>query len=97
MIPKNRLATHPGTILLKEYLEPMGLSQKQLADHLGIPVQRVNEIVKGKRGISPDTAWLFSEAFNTSPQFWLNLQIAYDLSAHRPKKHVSALKSSVQT
>jgi antitoxin HigA-1 len=67
MIPKNRLATHPGTILLKEYLEPMGLSQKQLADHLGIPVQRVNEIVKGKRGISPDTAWLFSEAFQYVP------------------------------
>ena len=97
MIPKNRLATHPGTILLKEYLDPMGLSQIQLADHLGIPVQRVNEIVKGKRGISPDTARLFSEAFNTSPQFWLNLQIAYDLCAHRPKKHVSAQKSTVQT
>ncbi len=91
MIPKNRIATHPGTILLREYLEPMGLTQKQLADHLGIPVQRVNEIVKGKRGISPDTAWLLSEAFNTSPQFWLNLQSMYDLSAHRPKKHIKAL------
>jgi len=97
MIPKNRIATHPGTILLKEYLEPMGLSQKQLASHLSIPVQRVNEIVKGKRGISADTAWLFSEAFNTSPQFWLNLQVAYDLSTHRPEKHVSTLKSTVQT
>ena len=97
MIPKNRIATHPGTILLKEYLEPMGLSQKKLASHLSIPVQRVNEIVKGKRGISADTAWLFSEAFNTSPQFWLNLQVAYDLSTHRPKKHVSTLKSTVQT
>ncbi len=93
MIPKNRISSHPGTILLHEYLEPMGLSQKQLADHLDIPVQRVNEIVKGKRGISPDTAWLFSEAFNTSPQFWLNLQALYDLSSHRPKKHVTSLKT----
>lgn len=52
MIPKNRISTHPGTILLKEYLEPMGLTQKELADHLDIPIQRVNEIVRGKRGIS---------------------------------------------
>ena len=58
----------------------MGLTQKKLAEHLGIAVQRVNEIVKGKRGISPDTAWLLSEAFNTSPEFWLNLQSMYDLS-----------------
>lgn len=93
MIPKNRIATHPGTILLHEYLVPMQLTQKQLADHLGIPIQRVNEIVKGKRGISPDTAWLLSEAFNTSPQFWLNMQAMYDLSAHRPKKHVKSIKS----
>ena len=91
MIPLNRIATHPGTILLKEYLEPMGVSQKQLSTHLGIPVQRVNEIVKGKRGISPDTAWLFSQAFNTSPEFWLNLQNIYDLSVHRPDKKVKSL------
>jgi addiction module HigA family antidote len=91
MIPQNRIATHPGTILLREYLEPMGISQKQLSMHLGIPVQRVNEIVKGKRGISPDTAWLFSQAFNTSPEFWLNLQAAHDLSVHRPTKKVKTL------
>jgi antitoxin HigA-1 len=91
MIPKNRIATHPGIILLREYLEPMGISQKQLSTHLGIPVQRVNEIVKGKRGISPDTAWLFSQAFNTSPEFWLNLQAVHDLCVHRPAKKVNAL------
>lgn len=91
MIPKNRIATHPGVILLREYLEPMGVSQKQLSTHLGIPVQRVNEIVKGKRGISPDTAWLFSQAFNTSPEFWLNLQTTHDLSVHRPAKTVKTL------
>ena len=91
MIPTNRIATHPGVILLKEYLEPLGLSQKALAAHIGIPVQRVNEIVRGKRGIFPDDAWLLSEAFNTSPEFWLNLQATYDLSLHKPKQHVQPL------
>ena len=96
MIPKNRVTTHPGTILLKEYLEPMGLTQKELADHLDIPIQRVNEIVRGKRGISPDTAWLLSEAFDTSPEFWLNLQSMHDLSSNRPNRHIKSLKT-VQT
>lgn len=93
MIPKNRVTTHPGTILLKEYLEPMGLTQKELADHLDIPIQRVNEIVRGKRGISPDTAWLLSEAFDTSPEFWLNLQSMHDLSLNRPNRHIKSLKA----
>ncbi len=93
MIPKNRVTTHPGTILLKEYLEPMGLTQKKLADHLNIPIQRVNEIVRGKRGISPDTAWLLSEAFDTSPEFWLNLQSMHDLSLNRPDRHIKSLKT----
>jgi addiction module HigA family antidote len=93
MIPKNRVTTHPGIILLKEYLEPMGLTQKELADHLDIPIQRVNEIVRGKRGISPDTAWLLSEAFDTSPEFWLNLQAMHDLSSNRPSKHIKSLKA----
>jgi len=93
MIPKNRISTHPGTILLKEYLKSMGLTQKKLADHLDIPIQRVNEIVRGKRGISPDTAWLLSEALNPSPEFWLNLQAMYDLSSNRPDKHIKPLKT----
>lgn len=93
MIPKNRVTTHPGTILLKEYLEPMGLTQKGLADHLDIPIQRVNEIVRGKRGVSPDTAWLLSEAFDTSPEFWLNLQSMHDLSSNRPNRHIKSLKT----
>lgn len=67
MIPKNRITTHPGTILLKEFLDPMELTQTQLADHLRIPIQRLNEVVRG-------TAWLLSEALDTSPEFWLNLQ-----------------------
>jgi antitoxin HigA-1 len=93
MIPKNRVITHPGTILLKEYLEPMGLTQKELADHLDIPIQRVNDIVRGKREISPDTAWMMSEAFDTSPEFWLNLQAMHDLSSNRPDRHIKYLKT----
>lgn len=94
MIPSNRTATHPGIILLKEFLEPMELTQKSLAEHVGVPIQRVNEIVRGKRGITPETAWLLSEAFNTSPEFWLNLQSIHDLSANRPDHHVEPLVSA---
>ena len=91
MIPSNRIATHPGIILLKEFLEPFGLTQKALALHLCIPVQRVNEIVRGKRGITPETAWLLSEALSTTPEFWLNLQSTHDLSANRLDHHVQPL------
>ena len=91
MISGNRTATHPGKILLGEFLRPMGVSQKAFAEHLGIPVQRVNELIRGKRGVTPDTAWLLSEALNTSPEFWLNLQAAHDLSASRPNRHVARL------
>ena len=91
MIPSNRIATHPGIILLKEFLEPLELTQKALAHHVGIPVQRVNEIVRGKRGISPETAWLLSEALETTPEFWLNLQAVHDLSSSRPERHVQPL------
>lgn len=94
MLPKFRIATHPGQILLKEYLEPLGITQVKLADHLGIPIQRINEIIKGKRGISPDTAWLLSQAFSTSPEYWLNLQAMHDLSAHRPSKEIPSLVES---
>ncbi len=91
MIPSNRTATHPGVILLKEFLEPLELTQKALAAHVGVPVQRVNEIVRGKRGITPETAWLLSGALRTTPEFWLNLQSTHDLSANRPDNHVEPL------
>jgi antitoxin HigA-1 len=94
MIPSNRTATHPGKILLHEFLEPMGVSQKAFADHLGVPIQRVNELIRGKRGVTPDTAWLLSEALKTSPQFWLNLQATHDLSANRPQRHIEPLVSA---
>jgi len=84
MIPSHRTPTHPGEILLEEFLVPLGISQVQLAAHIGVPTQRVNELVRGKRGVTPDTAWLLSKAFSTSPEFWLNLQSIYDLSKTRP-------------
>ena len=91
MIPSNRTSTHPSIILLKEFLEPLEVTQKALALHLDIPVQRVNEIVRGKCGVTPETAWLLSEALSTTPEFWLNLQAAHDLSANRPGHHVQPL------
>lgn len=91
MLPANRTTTHPGEILRLDYLEPLGISQVTLAAHLGIPVQRVNEIVKGKRGITPQTAWLLAGAFSTSPELWLNLQRDYDLSSSRPRTSVKPI------
>lgn len=91
MIPENRKSTHPGEILLEEFLKPLGITQVALAEHLGIPVQRINEIVNGKRGITPQTAWLFSQALKTSPEFWANLQSLYDLSSDRPEREVEPI------
>jgi len=92
MVPRNRVPTHPGEILLEEFLSPVGITQVQLAKHVGVPVQRVNEIVRGKRGITPETAWLLGQALGTTPQFWLNLQSNYELAITRPRKQVSRLR-----
>lgn len=95
MIPTHRIPTHPGEMLLEEFLKPLDLTQVQLASHIGVPVQRINEIVNGKRGITPETAWLFSQAFGTTPEFWINLQANYDLAKNRPFKKVPPLKRAV--
>jgi addiction module HigA family antidote len=92
MIPTHRIPSHPGEILAEEFLRPGGITQSRLAEHLGIPVQRVNEIVKGKRGVSADTAWLLAGALGTSPEFWLNLQAKYDLALNRPSRHVEKIR-----
>ena len=91
MIPKNRIPVHPGEVLTDEYLQPLGLTQVEFAAHIGVPVQRVNEIVRGKRGISPDTAWLFAQALGTTPEFWLNLQATYDLARSKPARRIRRL------
>ena len=83
MLPKFRMATHPGTILQEEFLEPMGLTQAKLAQSLRIPLNRVNEMVRGKRGITPQSALLLASYFKNSPEFWMNLQTAHDLSRAR--------------
>jgi len=91
MIPENRIPTHPGVILSQEFLVPLGISQVAFAAHLGVPVQRINELIRGKRGITPQTAWLLSQALNTTPEFWTNLQTAHDLARHRPAQAVERL------
>jgi addiction module HigA family antidote len=92
MLPKNRIPTHPGEILREDFLVPLGITQVAFAAHLGIPLQRVNEIVRGKRGITAETAWLFAGALGTSPQFWTNLQSQYDLAHDRPARTVRRLR-----
>ena len=79
MIPKNRKPTHPGEILLEEFLKPMDMSQIELAKKMGVPVQRVNTLINGKRDMTAETAILLSRALKTSSEFWMNLQVAYDL------------------
>jgi len=91
MIPSNRTPTHPGEILHEEFLSPLGVTQVALAEHVGVSVQRVNELVRGKRGVTPETAWLLAQAFDTTPEFWLNLQATYDLARSRPTKAVRRL------
>jgi antitoxin HigA-1 len=92
MIPENRIPTHPGEILLEEFLKPLAMTQVAFAQHIGAPTQRINEIVNGKRGITPETAWLFAQAFGTTPEFWMNLQSNYDLARKRPLREVLQLQ-----
>ena len=70
---------HPGEILLEEYMKPLGLSQNALARELGVPPGRVGEIVNGRRSITGDTALRLARHFNTSPEFWMNLQAHFEL------------------
>src|SRR5271166_6658271 len=83
MLPSHRIATHPGQILLQEFLEPLRLTQAELGRALNIPLNRVNELVRGKRGITPETALLLAGYFKNSAEFWMNLQTAYDLTRVR--------------
>lgn len=94
MLPKNRIPTHPGEILLEDFLKPLAVSQVALAEHLDIPVQRINELVRGKRGVTPETAWLLAGALGTTPEFWINLQTNHDLVRNRPKKNVRQLAAA---
>ena len=78
-IPTNRQPTHPGEMLLKEFLLPMHITQRDLALAIQVPYQRVNEIVNGRRGITPSTALRLARFFGMTPDFWMNLQLRWDL------------------
>lgn len=94
LLPENRILTHPGEVLSREFLAPPGVSQVALAAHIGVPVQRVNELVRGKRGVTPETACLLAQAFETAPDFWLKLQAAFDLARTRPERTIPPLRSA---
>jgi addiction module HigA family antidote len=79
MIPKNRRPSHPGEIIKYEYLEPLNMTQQQLANAIGVTRVRINEIILGKRSVTPDTAFRLAKYFNTTPDFWINLQINVDM------------------
>ena len=78
-IPTNREPTHPGEMLIEEFLIPMEITQRQLASAIHVPYQRVNELVNKKRGVTPSTALRLARFFGVSPDFWLNLQTRWDL------------------
>lgn len=78
-LPSNRAPTHPGEILLEEFITPLGLRQTELAEWIGVSYPRLNEIIHGKRGVTPDTALRLEQVFGVDAQFWLNLQLAWDL------------------
>lgn len=93
MIPKHRSPARPGEILQEEFLKPLGITQTKLAAHLGWAHAKVNEIINGKRGITPEAALSLADAFGTSPDVWLNLQKNYELwkakKNHKPKRRLA--------
>lgn len=95
MLPKNRVSTHPGEVLYEEFLLPLGLTQTAFARHIGIPPRRISEVIHGKRGVTSEMAWLFSQALGTSAEFWMDLQTLHDLSVARPKRKISLLRPAI--
>jgi addiction module HigA family antidote len=92
-IPKDRAPTSPGEMLLEEFLKPLGMTQVELAERIRVPYVRVNEIVNGKRRVTPSTALRLAKAFGTSPDFWLNGQLALDLyRAINDKKEIQEVE-----
>ncbi|MEZ5536945.1 MAG: HigA family addiction module antitoxin [Thiolinea sp.] len=78
-VPKHREPTHPGEMLKEEFLIPMSITQRELAEAIHVPYQRINELINKKRGVTPSTALRLSKFFGTSPDFWLNLQMRSEL------------------
>jgi len=88
-----RLRTHPGEILVEEYLRPLALSASALAQAIGVPANRISEIIRGRRDVSADTAIRLGRFFDVDPRFWLNLQTAYDLSRAENEHDYSGLRT----
>ena len=86
--PTSRPPTHPGEMLLEEFLIPMKLTQRELADGIHVPYQRINDIVNGRRGITPSTALPLAKFFDMSADFWMNLQLRWDLYFAQQDEHV---------
>jgi addiction module HigA family antidote len=82
----HREPAHPGEMLLEEFLTPLGMTQRELADAIHVPYQRINEIINGRRGITPGTALRLGKYFGMSPGFWLNLQLRWDLYQAQKKE-----------
>ena len=97
-IPTQRTPTHPGEMLLAEFLEPMGLTQRDLADAIHVPYQRVNEIINGKRGITPSTALRLAKFFGMTADFWMNVQLRWDLfyAQQRERDTLQTIRRHVQ-
>ena len=87
-----RVRTHPGEVLKEDYLVPLGMSARALAAELGVPANRVSEIVRGERDVTADTALRLARYFGTDPRFWLNLQAAHDLSKAQAAHDYSEIK-----
>lgn len=86
---------HPGEVLLEEFMKPMGLSQNRLGNDLRVSARRINEIVNGKRSITADTALRLSRYFGNSPEFWMGLQVDYDLDVETDR-HAARIKKEVK-
>jgi addiction module HigA family antidote len=96
MAVKKLAPVHPGEVLLEEYLKPLNISQNKLGRDLGVPAQRINDIIKGKRSVTVDTALRLGRYFRTTPQFWLNLQARYDLEMAEETRLVEKINREVR-
>lgn len=90
--PRPRVRTHPGEILREEFLVPLGMSSRQLAEAIGVPANRISELVRERRDVSADTAMRLSQYFGTTPELWLNLQMAHDLSKAQASHDYSTIR-----
>ena len=90
-----RVRSHPGEILAEEYMKPLTLSANALAGAIGVPTNRISEIVRGRRGMTADTAWRLARHFGTTPEFWMNLQVGHDLSKAVASHDYSVVRQAV--